>query len=78
MARNTGNGTRVGIITNRTQTYNPKTKQYVKRDTTTGQIISCKDTPYKAVRREDNILKQSHLPPNHLPQSSTKISKKNS
>jgi hypothetical protein len=54
MAKNTGSGHRSGIVKNRKQTYNPKTGQYVKRDTTTGKIVSCKDTPYKNVRKDDN------------------------
>ena len=53
MGRNTGKGHRVGITAGRTQTYNPKTEKFVKRDTTTGRFISCKDTPYKNIRKDD-------------------------
>lgn len=53
MAKNTGNGTRQGPITNRTQTYNPKTGQYIKRDES-GKFIAGKETPFKSVRREKN------------------------
>ena len=56
MGKNTGNGSRIGIVANRTQTYNSKTGQYVKRDES-GKFIGAKDTPYKAVRREDNAKK---------------------
>ena len=54
MAKNTNNGSRIGVITNRTQTYNPKTKQYIKRNTENGQFISTKATPFKSVRKEIN------------------------
>jgi hypothetical protein len=50
MGKNTGTGARIGIVKNRTQSYNPKTGLYVKRDDTTGKILSCKKTPYKAIR----------------------------
>lgn len=51
MGKNTGKGYRTGPVKDRTQSYNPKTKMYVKRDTTTGKIISCKKTAYKNVRK---------------------------
>ena len=57
MAKNKGNGGRTGVITNRTQTYNPKTGQYVKRDET-GKFIGTKETPFKSVRREENAKEQ--------------------
>lgn len=57
MAKNTGNGTRIGVISNRTQTYNPKTKQYIKRDEN-GKFIAQKDTPFKNIRREQNAKDQ--------------------
>lgn len=53
MAKNTGTGGRLGPISNRTQTYNPKTEKFVKRDET-GKFVGNKDTPYKGVRREEN------------------------
>jgi predicted ATPase len=39
MARNTGRGSRIGSVKNRTQVQNPKTGRYVERDTTTGQFV---------------------------------------
>lgn len=57
MARNTGTGGRLGPINKRTQTYNPKTDQYVKRDET-GKFVASKATPYKSVRREENAKQQ--------------------
>lgn len=54
MAGNTGNGSRLGVIKDRKQTYNPKTKKFVKLDTKTGKIIKCKDTPFKSVRKDGN------------------------
>jgi len=49
MAKNTGNGSRIGSVKNRTQVLNTKTDRYVKRDTTTGQFINQKsdDKPFK-------------------------------
>ena len=58
MAINTGNGHRTGIVSKRTQTYNPKTEKFVKRDTNTGKFLSCKDTPFKNIRKEDVIKKR--------------------
>ena len=52
MAKNTGNGHRKGIVSERTQVYNEKTKKYIKRDTATGRFLSSKDTPYKNIRKE--------------------------
>lgn len=52
MATNTGQNRRIGAIKDRSQTYNPKTDQWVKRDTTTGKFIDVKadGTSYKGVR----------------------------
>ena len=55
MAKNTGKGYRTGVVTNRTQIFNPKTNQYIKRDNETGQFISTKDTPFKNIKKEDTI-----------------------
>jgi len=56
MAKNgkTGDGHRNGQVTGRSQTYNPKTEVWVKRDTSTGQFIDGKSdsTPFKGVRKE--------------------------
>ena len=59
MAGNTGNGSRVGVVKNRKQTYNSKTKKFVKLDTKTGKIIKCKDTPFKSVRKDGNAKNAS-------------------
>lgn len=49
-----GDGHRNGAVRDRSQTYNPKTEQYVKRDTDTGRFIDVKKdgTPFKGVRKE--------------------------
>lgn len=52
MAGNTGKGHRKGAVKGKSQTYNPKTKQHVKRDSNTGKFVSSKSTPYKGVRNE--------------------------
>jgi len=54
MGKNTGNGTRLGVVKERTQCYNPKTECYVKRDTETGRFIGVKKDgePFKAIRKE--------------------------
>ena len=56
MAKNPpiGDNRRQGAVCNRSQTYNPKTGQYVKRDAETGQFMDVKQdgTPFKGVRKE--------------------------
>ena len=56
MAKNapSGNGHRRGAVKGRSQTYNPTTKQWVKRNTDTGRFMDVKQdgTPFKGVRRE--------------------------
>jgi len=52
MATNTGESSRKGAVKDRSQTYNPKSKQYVKRDATTGKFMSSKKDPYKGVTNE--------------------------
>jgi hypothetical protein len=56
MARNgkTGDGHRNGAVKDRSQVYNPKTEDWVKRDTNTGRFIDRKsdDDPFKGVRKE--------------------------
>jgi hypothetical protein len=49
-----GDGHRNGAVTGRTQTYNPKTDTWVKRDTSTGRFMDQKQDgkPFKGVRRE--------------------------
>ena len=57
MAKNTHNNTRKGIIKNRSQYYNSKTKLYIKKDNTTGKILSCKSTPYKSIALKNKAKK---------------------
>ena len=52
MAGNTNNGHRIGAVKERSQFFNPKTEQYVKRDTTTGSFISASNNKYKGVKYE--------------------------
>jgi hypothetical protein len=56
MARNgkTGDGHRNGAVRDRSQTHNPKTDQWVKRDADTGRFMDVKQdgTPFKGVRKE--------------------------
>lgn len=53
MGKNTGNGHRNGAVKNRTQVYNPSNNLFIKRNTTTGQFISAKSTPYKGIKQEN-------------------------
>ena len=59
MGKNTGSQTRKGAVKARSQTYNDKTKMFVKRNKKTGQFISCKKSAYKGVRKESNCKKKS-------------------
>ena len=54
MAKNTGNNYRKGSVDNRTQTHNPKTNRWVKRDVDTGRFMDQKSnkTPFKGVAKE--------------------------
>jgi hypothetical protein len=54
MAKNTGDGSRIGSVNNRTQVFNPKTRTYVKRDADTGQFMDQKSngSPFKGVTKE--------------------------
>ncbi|WP_198315647.1 hypothetical protein [Chitinophaga tropicalis] len=56
MAKNgkVGDGHRNGAIKERTQTYNPKTEVWIKRDTNTGRFIDGKSDgkPFKGVTKE--------------------------
>lgn len=51
-----GNNTRVGAVKERSQTFNPKTELFVKRNTVTGEFMQNKVTggTFKGVRREKN------------------------
>lgn len=54
MAKNTGKGYRQGSVDDRTQVQNPKTGQWVKRDTETGRFMDVKEDgkPFKGVAKE--------------------------
>jgi hypothetical protein len=54
MATNSGEGHRIGSVRQRSQTYNPRTGQYVERDTSSGRFINVKEdgTPFKGVAKE--------------------------
>jgi hypothetical protein len=47
-------GGRIGAVRQRSQTFNPKTEQWVKRDTNNGQFMDVKQNgdPFKGVRKE--------------------------
>lgn len=55
MAKNTGKGYRKGAVDNRSQTFNPVTEQWVKRDSDTGRFLDVKQDgePFKGVRKEN-------------------------
>jgi hypothetical protein len=50
----TGDGHRNGAVRERSQSFNPKTGLYTKRDTNTGQFMDVKTTggKFKGVRKE--------------------------
>jgi hypothetical protein len=49
-----GDGQRHGMVRERSQTFNPKTETWIKRDTNTGKFMDGKadGTPFKGVRKE--------------------------
>ena len=49
-----GDGARKGAVRQRSQTFNPVTEQFVKRDTETGRFMDVKQngTLFKGVRKE--------------------------
>jgi len=49
-----GDNHRIGAIKQRSQTFNPQTEQWVKRDTQTGKFMDVKldGEPFKGVRKE--------------------------
>ena len=55
MAGNTGKGHRDGAVRGRTQTHNPKTNTWVKRDRDTGRFLDVKSNgkPFKGITKED-------------------------
>ncbi|GAB2777844.1 hypothetical protein HNQ93_001736 [Hymenobacter luteus] len=50
----TGDNARKGAVRKRSQTFNPTTGQYVKRDAETGRFMDVKEDgkPFKGVRKE--------------------------
>lgn len=50
----TGDNRRNGAVKDRSQTHNPKTDKWVKRDTETGKFMDVKSDgkPFKGVRKE--------------------------
>ena len=56
MAKNgkVGDGHRNGAVRDRSQTYNPKTEQWVKRNASSGRFMDVKQdgTPFKGVTKE--------------------------
>jgi hypothetical protein len=55
MAKNTGDGYRQGPVKDRSQAYNPKTGEWVKRNDDNGQFMDVKQDgkPFNGVRKED-------------------------
>jgi hypothetical protein len=50
-----GDNARVGAVRGRSQSYNPKTNLWTKRDSQTGRFMDTKtssNTPFKGVRKE--------------------------
>jgi hypothetical protein len=49
-----GDNRRYGAVRDRSQTYNPKTEQWVKRNSETGEFMGVKQdgAPFKGVRKE--------------------------
>ncbi len=56
MAKNgkSGDGHRNGAFINRSQVFNPKTEQWIKRNNTTGRFMDVKQdgTPFKGVTKK--------------------------
>jgi len=54
MAKNTGEGFRKGAVRDESQSYNPTTGKWTKRDRSTGRFMDGKadGTPFKGVRKE--------------------------
>lgn len=54
MAKNTGEGYRKGAVKARTQTQNPQTGDWIKRDREDGEFIDVKEDgePFKGVAKE--------------------------
>jgi hypothetical protein len=58
MAKNTKEGHRIGAVKERSQVYNEKTDQYIKRDTKTGKFVSSSSNKYKGIEMEKPVLKK--------------------
>jgi hypothetical protein len=58
MAKNTDQGYRIGSVRDRSQTFNPKTEQFVKRDDSSGRFMAAKDGSYKGVAHEPDGRKK--------------------
>ena len=56
MAGNTKDGHRKGAIKERSQTFNPVTEQWIKRDTTTGRFMSVSNNKFKGVKNEKKTV----------------------
>jgi transposase len=55
MAKNTGNGYRIGSVCDRTQCHNSTNDTWIKRDAETGKFMDVKkDGPFKGVAKEDD------------------------
>jgi hypothetical protein len=56
MAKNTGKGFRRGAARERTQTWNPRTRLWTKRDDSTGRFVDGKagGGKFKGIRREQS------------------------
>ena len=54
-----GDGHRNGSVRKRSQTHNPKTDRWVKRDTNTGRFMDVKENgkPFKGVTKEPTKIK---------------------
>lgn len=54
MAINTNHNRRIGAVKERSQTFNPVTDEWTKRDTTTGRFMDGKKdgNPFKGVTKE--------------------------
>jgi hypothetical protein len=54
MAKNTGRGSRIGAVAGRSQTQNPSTGLWSKRNATSGRFIEVKKSggAFKGIRRE--------------------------
>ena len=57
MAKNTGDNHRIGSVRDRSQTFNPRTDQHVKRNDDSGRFMGAKPTPYKGVAKEPDRRK---------------------